>query len=233
MDIYLEPVRPPPRLLLFGVAPTAQALCSLGKAMGYAVDVIDPDAERAAYPAADRVMTQLPADDPLTRPGTRAAEVFGVVATMGQRDDEALLAAIPLEPAYLGVVASRRRFAEIRDLVAARGAPPDALERVRNPAGLDIGAKLPEEIALSVLAEIVQLRRTIEKRRDLPAAPEEAATPAVEETARDPICGMTVVVARARHTAEHGGRTWYFCNSRCRERFLATPDRWVAAEASP
>lgn len=233
MDIYLEPVRPPPRLLLFGVAPTAQALCTLGKAMGYAVDVIDPDAERAAYPAADRVMTQLPADDPLTRPGTRATEVFGVVATMGQRDDEALLAAIPLEPAYLGVVASRRRFAEIRDLVAARGAPPDALERVRNPAGLDIGAKLPEEIALSVLAEIVQLRRTIEKRRDLPAAPEVAATPAVEETAKDPICGMTVVVSRARHTAEHGGRTFYFCNPRCRERFLATPDRWVAAEASP
>jgi xanthine dehydrogenase accessory factor len=143
---------------------------------------------------------------------------------MGQRDDEALLAALPLEPAYLGVVASRRRFAEIRDLVAARGVPPDALERVRNPAGLDIGAKLPEEIALSVLAEIVQLRRTTEKRRNLPAAPTTA-----EVTALDPICGMTVVVARARHTAEHGGRTWYFCNPRCRERFLATPERWAAA----
>ena len=229
VDIYLEPVRPPPRLLLFGVAPTAQALCTLGKAMGYAVDVIDPDAERAAYPAADRVLPELPADDPLTQPRARAAEVFGVVSTMGQRDDEALLAAIPLEPAYLGVVASRRRFAEIRDLVAARGAPPDALERVRNPAGLDIGAKLPEEIALRVLAEIVQLRRTTEKRRDLPAVPEEAAMPAREETALDPICGMTVVVARARHTAEHGGRTWYFCNPRCRERFLATPERWATA----
>jgi xanthine dehydrogenase accessory factor len=224
VDIYLEPVQPAPRLLVFGLAPTAQALCSIGKAMGYAVDVIDPDAERAAYPAADRVLPELPADDPLTQPRARAADVFGVVATMGQRDDEALLAALPLEPAYLGVVASRRRFAEIRDLVAARGVPPDALERVRNPAGLDIGAKLPEEIALSVLAEIVQLRRTTEKRRNLPAAPTTA-----EVTALDPICGMTVVVARARHTAEHGGRTWYFCNPRCRERFLATPERWAAA----
>jgi xanthine dehydrogenase accessory factor len=229
VDIYLDPVRPAPRLLVFGVAPTAQALCALGKAMGYAVDVIDPDAERAAFPAADRVLAALPAGDAPTEPRTRATDLFGVVATMGQRDDEAILAALRLEPAYLGVVASRKRFAEIRELVAGRGAAPEALGRIRNPAGLDLGAKLPEEIALSVLAEIVQHRRAAE-RRPAPPAPAEPA----EETAIDPICGMTVVVARARHVAEHAGRTFYFCNARCRERFLATPERWAAgAGAAP
>jgi xanthine dehydrogenase accessory factor len=223
VDIFLEPVLPAPRLLVFGVAPTARALCTLGKAMGYAVDVIDPEAERAAFPAADRILAALPPDDPHTAPRTRAADLLAVVATMGQRDDEALLAALSLEPAYLGVVASRRRYAEIRELLGARGVAPAALGRVRNPAGLDLGAKLPEEIALSVLAEIVQVRRAA---ADRPREPAKAA--AAEETAIDPICGMTVVVARARHTAEHAGRTWYFCNARCRERFLATPERWAA-----
>ena len=228
VDVYLDPVRPAPRLLVFGVAPTAQALCGLGKAMGWAIDVVDPDAAPAAFPAADRVLAVLPANDPLTQLRARGADVFGVVATMGQRDDEALLAALPLEPAYLGVVASRRRFAQIRDLVAARGVPAEALGRVRNPAGLDLGAKLPEEIALSVLAEIVQLRRAAEARPAV-APPAQPAG----ETALDPICGMTVVVASARHTAQHAGRTWYFCNARCRERFLATPERWTAGAAAP
>jgi xanthine dehydrogenase accessory factor len=226
VDIYLEPVQPAPRLLVFGLAPTARALAGVGKAMGYAVDVVDPDAEEGAFPGADRVLKEIPAGDPLTAPRARAADVFAVVVTMGQRDEEALLAALALEPAYLGVVASRRRFAEMRELVEAR-APPGALGRVRNPAGLDIGARMPEEIALSVLAEVVQLRRAAEKAGARPAA----AAPAEEETAIDPICGMTVVVARARHTAEHGGRTWYFCNPRCREKFLAAPERWATAGA--
>jgi YHS domain-containing protein len=92
---------------------------------------------------------------------------------------------------------------------------------------------VPEEVALSVLAEIVQLRRAAQRAQ--PAAGAAAAARAAgEPVAIDPICGMTVVVARARHVAEHAGRTWYFCNPRCREKFLATPERWAgAAEASP
>ena len=119
------------------------------------------------------------------------------------------------------MIASRKRFAEIREALVARGAPAPALQRVKNPAGLDIGARTPEEIALSILAEIVQLRRA--------AASTEAPKlelAAEAETAIDPICGMTVILAGARHRAEHAGRTWYFCNARCRERFLAAPERY-------
>jgi xanthine dehydrogenase accessory factor len=229
VDVFLEPVRPAERLLILGSAPTARALARLGKAMEYAVDVVDPDARREDFPAADRVLAALPPGDPLTSPGARAADLYAVVVTMGQRDEEALLAALPLEPTYLGVVASSRRYGELRDDVLGRGAPRAALERVRNPAGLDLGGKGPEEVALSVLAEIVQLRRAAQ-----PAAGAPARGAATEEVAIDPICGMTVVVARARHVVEHAGRTWYFCNARCREKFLATPERWGgAAEASP
>jgi xanthine dehydrogenase accessory factor len=231
VDVFLEPVRPAPRLVVFGTAPTARALCGLGKAMGYAVDLVDPDAAPGDFPAADRVLPELPPGDPATAPRARGADLYAVVVTMGRRDEEALLAALPLEPTYLGVVASRRRYAELRESVSA-SASPDALARVRNPAGLDLGGSLPEEIAVSVIAEIVRARRSAERQ---PAAGAAAARPGPEGgTAVDPICGMTVVIARARHTAEHAGRTWYFCNPRCREKFLATPERWAAeAGAAP
>jgi xanthine dehydrogenase accessory factor len=248
VDIYLEPVLPRPRVVVFGAAPSARALCRIGKAMGYAVDVVDPDADATTFPEADRVYAELPA---LPRPAPLAAaarrETYAVVATMGQRDEDALLAAIALEPTYLGLIASRKRFAEMSELLAARGAPAAALRRVRNPAGLDLGAKTPEEIALSILAEIVKLRRSAEAMRPSPSQGEEqtflSPSPSQGEgrgeggtssVAVDPICGMEVVVATARFRAEHAGRAWYFCNARCREKFLATPERYAAerAEAS-
>ena len=142
------------------------------------------------------------------------AKIRHQYATLGQHDEEAILSALGVEPAYLGVVASRKRFAQLRETLLARGLPEDALDSVKNPAGLDIGASLPEEVALSILAEIVQLRRAAVEAR--PAEP--AAVPLSEI---DPVCGMTVAVASARHRTEHSGRSYYFCNPRCREKFIA------------
>src|SRR6185295_14608912 len=120
---------------------------------------------------------------------------------------------------YLGVVASERRFAQMRDLLAARGLPAAALATIHSPAGVSIGARTPQEIALSILAEIVAGQRAAEAEAS--KAPE--AVPAGAQ-AIDPICGMTVEVATARHTAVHAGRTFYFCCGGCRERFLAEPE---------
>ena len=232
VDVYLEPVLPPPRLLVFGPSPAARALAQLGKGLGWLVDVVDPAADRAAYPAADRVLASAGTPEIAGLRGA-AGNVHAVVATMGESDEESIEAALALAPAYLGVVASRRRFAEVRTALAGRGATAAALDGIRNPAGLDIGATLPEELALSILAEIVQLRRAALARRAGEPANEAEAAAALAE-ARDPVCGMTVEIATARHRAEHLGRPFYFCNPRCRERFLADPARYLArgAEAS-
>ena len=224
VDIYLEPVLPAPRLLVFGISPTAQALVRLAKTMGYTVDVVDPDAERTGFPDADRVLTTLSVEEFAARPVSQRGRLFAVVATLGQHDEESALMALGIEPAYLGVVASRKRFAQIRETLVARGASPHALDAIANPAGIDIGARAPEEVALSILAEIVRVRRA----HGGEGATETTSRPPVHEE-RDPVCGMTVEVAAARHRAEHAGRTYYFCCGGCRERFLAAPDRYVPA----
>src|SRR4051812_7299203 len=145
VEIHIQPVLPPPRLLIYGVSPTARALVRLGKAMGYAVLVIDPNAEAADFPDADTVLKD-PAEAS-ARAGAAAIPRFAVVATQGQWDEEATTAALALEPppAYLGVMASGKRFGEMRALLGeSLGA--GAFARVKNPAGLDLGATLPEEI---------------------------------------------------------------------------------------
>lgn len=226
VDIYVEPVLPPPRLAIFGLSPAAQALARLAKAMGYAVDAVDPAADRASSPEADRIFTDLEAPELLRAGEPAATRLFAVVATMGQREEEATLAALAMEPSYLGVVASQRRFNQIRETLLARGASPAALKRIKNPAGLDIGARTPQEIAVSILAEIVQVHNAKGKERGLPQTDRSAG-----QEERDPICGMAVSVLTASHHAEFHGRTYHFCCGGCRERFLAEPERYATADS--
>jgi xanthine dehydrogenase accessory factor len=225
VDVYIDPALPAPRLLVFGVAPVAQSLVRLGKALGYRVDVAHPSADPADFPDAERVVTDLGAVEHATSARPDGA-LFAVVAAMGDGDEEAAQAALSLGAAYVGVVASRKRFAEIRQVLASRGVAEQQLDEIEAPAGLDIGARTQEEIALSVLARIVQLRRA---RQDESAAIETAAR---SDEERDPVCGMMVSVAGARHRAESGGRSFYFCCAGCRERFLSDPEQYLGAGAS-
>ncbi|HEY8019511.1 MAG TPA: XdhC family protein, partial [Thermoanaerobaculia bacterium] len=233
VEIYLEPILPAPRLVVFGASPTARALVRLAKAMGYSVTAVGAAAasETAAagpslFPQADEVLA-----DPAPLAARPHASLFAVVATMGEGDEEAIRGALSLSPAYLGVVASAKRFAQMRGLLLGQGVSAEALAGIRSPAGIAIGAQMPEEIALSVLAEIVERRRAAPSGVVGSAAPGAAEGEGAAE-AVDPICGMTVEIATVRHTAEHAGRTYYFCGSGCRERFLAAPARFAVARAA-
>jgi xanthine dehydrogenase accessory factor len=216
VEIYVEPVLPAARLLLFGSSPAVRVLARIGHAMGYRVDVVDPDADKAGFPDADRLLKSIAADEL-----PRGAHVL--VATMGDGDVEAIEAALARSPAYLGVIASSKRFAQLREALLARGASREALERIAAPAGLDIGAHAPEEIAVSIMAQIVERRRR---------SATQATGAQVREQPReavDPVCGMTVTVAGARHTGEVLGVTYYFCCAGCRTKFLAEPARFLGA----
>ena len=236
VDIFLEPVLAAPRLAVFGISPVARAVAQLGKAMGYLIDIVDPEAVAAELPIADRVITELAA--PELRAGPAVA--FVVVASMGEHDEDAVAAALAMRPAYLGVVASHKRFAVLRQTLLDRGVSAHALDAITSPAGLDLGGRLPEEVALSILAEIVQrkhaavapARTTGELGVVAPPPDAVAAEAGAPLTAIDPVCHMTVTIATARHVGTWDGRRWYFCNPRCKDKFLAEPARFLAPAAS-
>lgn len=236
VEIHIQPVLPPPVLLVYGLSPTARALVRLGRAMGYRVVAVDPMADDSTFEGADVVATD-PADARIDagRAGDVSAPVFAVVATQGQWDERATMSALSRAPAYLAVMASAKRFAGLRAWIA-ESAPDANVALVRNPAGLDLGAMGPEEIALSILAEIVKERRASSRR---PVSPH--GGPALHETrepekpqddpsldARDPICGMSVRVSGAVHRADHQGRAFYFCCAGCKDRFVAAPEQYAA-----
>jgi xanthine dehydrogenase accessory factor len=154
-----------------------------------------------------------------------------VVASQGHYDEEALTVALRSGISYVALVASRTRGAAVKALLDEQGVT--GLATLRNPAGLDLGARSAPEVALSILAEIVQSEsgRTImsephagndsrQPHLDAPSGPHSVAV--------DPVCHMEVEVSTARHTAQFGGVTYYFCCAGCRARFLKQPDDYLS-----
>jgi xanthine dehydrogenase accessory factor len=209
LEIYVEPHLPKPLLVLVGHGPVVEALATLGSAAGYAVTVVGAEATREAVDALA-----------LT---TRASVV---VATHADADEEALDRVLATGAGHVSLVASRRRAAAILERLTARGVPVERLARLKAPAGLDIGAVTPDEIAVSILAEVIQHHRSPKAAAHEP----EPGPDAVAATgATDPICGMTVDVATARHRSDALGRIVYFCCRPCKDTFDRDPEAHRAA----
>lgn len=153
MDVFVEPVMPRPQIVICGVSPVAAAVADLARRIGFAVTACAPAAEQAAIAEADRRIEGYALS--VGEPGER----FIVVSTQGRGDEAALRAALTVEAEFVAFVGSRRKAAALKERLAADGIDPARLARLRAPAGLDLGAITPEEIALSILAEIVAIRR--------------------------------------------------------------------------
>jgi xanthine dehydrogenase accessory factor len=154
MDIFVEPVLPHPSLVVLGASPVALALAAQARALGYHVTIAAPAADFVESPDADMQVDGFALDHLID------ARRFVVVSTQGKGDEAALRSAVAVEAAYHAFVGSRRKMAALRDKLIGEGIATAALDRVKAPAGLDLGAITPEEIAMSILAEI-----TVERRR--------------------------------------------------------------------
>ena len=148
------------------------------------------------------------------------------MSTQGECDEEALEEALKTDASYVTFVASRAKAAKVLQSLTERGISPERLNRVRAPAGLNIHAGSPEEIAVSILAEIVQLSRSQAIQQTSTAAPGEKAE------AKDPICGMTVDITTAKYQSEFDGKAFYFCCGGCKQTFDKQPDKYVLAHIS-
>lgn len=153
MDIFVEPVLPHPSLVILGASPVALSLAAQARPLGYHVTLAAPSADWLARPEADVLIDGFGLGD--LAPAAR----FVVVATQGKGDEAALRAALAVDAAYHAFVGSRRKMAALRDKLTRDGVDAAQLDRVKAPAGLDLGAITPEEIAMSILAEITLTRR--------------------------------------------------------------------------
>lgn len=192
LEIFMEPVLPPPTIALVGDAPIARALRSVGRSLGYEVTQWSLGAMRTT----DAV----------------------VVASHGFDEEQALVDAVAAGIPYVGLVASPKRGAAV---IASLDLTDEQRARIKAPAGLDIGARTPEEVALSILAEILERRSAAAPRPGARALPMLVDAPAA--TAIDPICRMTVAAVPSSIHADVDGVTHYFCCPGCKDTFLADP----------
>jgi xanthine dehydrogenase accessory factor len=232
LEIFLEGVFPPPLVHVVGEAPIARALRKVGETLGYDMRPVGPPGDVIAPDAA-----------------------AVVVASHGREEEPVLTSALRAGVPYVGLVASRRRGAQV---AAGLDVPAWDRDRLHTPAGLDIGAGTPEEVALSIYAEIVSERRAAGLGAPaaagpgqgaaaitghgvpFPARPEPRAGEApptgheriVKEEAKepaealDPVCGMMVAMTEASPHLAHDGRMWYFCGPGCRQAFADDPARY-------
>lgn len=196
LQIYVEPVHPPVHLVVVGRSPMAELLTELARVLGWRAELVDG----VGFTAADV-----------------DARAVVVVATQGHHDEDVIRHAASARPAYVGLVASHKRGEAVLGYLADRGVPPDLLERVHTPVGLDLGHTTHREIAVSILAELVRVRAAgglaVEPdRRELPLLPTAEAL--------DPVCGMTVPADDAHFPLEVDGTTYHFCCVGCRDAFL-------------
>jgi xanthine dehydrogenase accessory factor len=155
MDIFIEPVLPKPELLIVGHGRIAETLAVLGDLMGFSISVNDPAADRSSFPQAERLFTE---DFDLTEMPI-GPKSFVVIATQHKRDHLWLEKALQGNAAYVALIASRHRAKLVLEYLRARGLPEEKIASVWAPAGLELGACTPEEIALSVVSQMVAFRR--------------------------------------------------------------------------
>jgi xanthine dehydrogenase accessory factor len=207
LQIYIEPVMAAPHVLVVGNSPMAATLLDLVRDIGWRGELVDGSAFASAMVTPTSVV---------------------IVATQGHGDEEALESALAASPAFVGLVASRKRGDVVRGYLADRGASQLDLARVQVPIGLDLGHTTHREIAVSILAELVQLRAAGQLKPH-----QRAMLPMLEpQEVIDLVCGMTVQAVPANRPFVHEGTTYYFCAMGCRVAFEKNPGSFIHQEAT-
>jgi xanthine dehydrogenase accessory factor len=243
VNVYLEPHLPPRTLLVVGLTPVAEMVYRLASSMGErAVRVLTTDERRDLEPETAVVdLADLPVMLARLSPAA-LAQLSAVVASQGHYDELALEALLRGGVSSLALLSSRKRAVTVRELLTLQGVSEADVARIQAPAGMDIGAKTPGEVALSILAGLVEQRqggvRQVRTVRDpaparTPAMTSEPATAVWGVTrpgfARSPVDGEEIEIARALHHTDHLGQRFYFTCPNCKRRFLKDPQPFLDA----
>jgi len=235
-EIYIEPQMVKPHLVIVGHLATAEALARLGKNMGYPFTVMGYETEGKRFAGAEQVIERIDFSRIDITPHT-----FVIVASHGNYDEEALEKALRSPAPFVTLIASPRRSEAILQYLKDSDLMEGWEKRFKYPAGLDIGAVTADEIALSILAEIVQVRRkqtmeaiqmTDHNHEDHDHDHHHHHEHESSGTAIDPVCKMTVDIETAKYKTEYKGETYYFCAPGCQYSFENDPERYLFGASS-
>jgi len=221
VEIYIEPVLPKPQLVIFGTSHIAKSLAKVAKAIEYRVDVVMNNPDANVFPEVDSITGIKDFDIKKIKPSA-----YIVVCTQGEGDATALHKALSIGSSYLSFVASRRKGNAIFKEVRRMGANFDQLKTIKTPAGLDIGAKMPDEVAISILAEIIK------DYRESSVSNKEELTIKNEDFYMNPVCNIPVQKSTAKHVLDYKGEKIYFCCDGCKVSFEKTPEQYMQTLAS-
>jgi len=236
VEIYIEPVLPKPNMIIMGKSHVAMALNKIAKAMDYTVSVVSSGADYVMFPGADVIN-----DGDLT-PNMVLPDTCIVVCTQGDRDAFALKQAALSSASYVAFVASYKKGQAVFQELRADGITFDQLKKIKTPAGLDIKAKLPDEVAISILAQIIEHFRSEGRTPDEETGQGTGSNMKSHSDADmlvpevnagiyiNPVCGIPVEKVTAKHVLEYKGESVYFCCDGCKIQFEAEPGKYISID---
>lgn len=219
VDVYIEPMIPASKVYIFGRSHIAKALCEIGAAAGYDMTVISDLSEHEMFPNARKFHALSDFDIKQLKPAD-----FVVVCTQGEDDEKSLEAAVSSAANYVAFVSSHRKANSIFRTLKKQGVPIEQLAQVKTPAGLDLNAKSPQDVAISILAQIVQEKMTPEEE------PVDGTTfqELNEDLYMNPVCKIPIQKSTARHVIEYKGEKVYFCCDGCKVSFEKEPEAYIS-----
>ena len=214
LEFHIEPVLPMTKLVIYGNTPTVKALSKMGEHLGYEVYALAPGISKMDLP--DGVIKK-------EEFSIIEGQCVAIVATQGDGDLKALRAAVASKPEFLSLIASKKKTNTLLKQLENEGIEKDMIGSIKFPAGLDIGAITPQEIAVSIMAELVQQKRAVAQREEIILEVKDTEN----GKEQDPICGMLVDPQTADSFFEHDGVNYYFCCGGCKEKFEAEPAAYI------
>lgn len=226
VEVFIEPILPAPHLVVMGKTAIAKALVKMAKIAGYRVTAVAADVTLTTFEKVDELITQIKLDQVKI---SRTSSI--VVCTQGDQDEEALEQALRQNCFYIGFVASKKKKAGVFDYLEQKGINKSKLETIKSPAGIDITAKRPEEVAISILAEIIQIQNNrpagyegfMDQNDD--SGDKDAVKPVFYI---NPVCGVPVDKNSPKHIIEYKGEKVYFCCDGCKVKFEAEPAKYMS-----
>ncbi len=223
VDVYIEPIMPKPHLIIMGKTAIAQALARMANVLDYKVTVMAMGVDAELFPTADEIKIAFNLNKvPLS------AQRYVVVATQGEQDEMAMKAALKDNNGYVAFVGSHKKREAVFEYLRTSGVAEDELQKVKSPAGIDIQAKTPAEVAVSILAEIIQFAHS----KPIVEAFEPIANDPESKFYTNPVCGIPVDKTSPKHIIAYKGENVYFCCDGCKIKFEAEPEKYMTPQLS-